>query len=32
MVPSSKFDADFLQELAPAMGVGVGLAMRRVDF
>jgi len=32
MVPSSKFEAEFLEELAPAMSVGVGLAMRRVEF
>ena len=31
MVPSSKHDPEFLEEIAPALGVGVGLAMRRVD-
>ena len=31
MSPSSKFDAAYLEELAPSLGVGVGLAMRRVD-
>jgi type IV pilus assembly protein PilM len=30
MVPSSKFEPEFLEELAPALGVGVGLALRRV--
>ena len=31
MVPSSKFEPEFLDEVAPALGVGVGLALRRVD-
>ena len=31
MVPSSKFEPEFLDEMAPALGVGVGLALRRVD-
>jgi type IV pilus assembly protein PilM len=31
MVPSSKFEPDFLEDMAPALGVGVGLALRRVD-
>jgi type IV pilus assembly protein PilM len=31
MVPSSKFEAEFLEEMGPALGVGVGLAMRRVN-
>lgn len=30
MVPSSKFDPEYLEEVAPALGVGVGLALRRV--
>jgi len=30
MVPSSKFDPDDLQDLAPSLGVAVGLAMRKV--
>jgi type IV pilus assembly protein PilM len=30
MVPSSKFDPDDLQELAPSLSVAVGLALRRV--
>ena len=30
MVPSSKFEPEFLEEMAPALGVGVGLALRRV--
>ncbi|HJO23348.1 MAG TPA: type IV pilus assembly protein PilM [Myxococcota bacterium] len=29
MVPSSKFEPDYLEEVAPALGVSVGLAMRR---
>ena len=28
---SSKFEPEYLEEVAPALGVGVGLAMRRVD-
>jgi type IV pilus assembly protein PilM len=31
MVPTSKFEAEFLEEMAPALGVGVGLALRRVS-
>jgi type IV pilus assembly protein PilM len=31
MVPTSKFEPDFLDEVAPSLGVGVGLALRRVD-
>jgi type IV pilus assembly protein PilM len=31
MVPSSKFEPEFLDEMAPALGVGVGLALRRVS-
>ena len=31
MIPSSKFEADYLDEVAPALGVGVGLALRRMD-
>ena len=31
MLPSSKFEAEFLDEIAPALGVGVGLALRRVE-
>jgi type IV pilus assembly protein PilM len=30
MAPSSKFEPELLEELAPALGVGVGLALRRV--
>ncbi len=29
MNPNSKFDSDFLDELAPSLGVSVGLALRR---
>ena len=31
MLPSKDFDADYLAELAPSLGVSVGLAMRRVE-
>jgi type IV pilus assembly protein PilM len=31
MLPNSKFDPEYLEELAPSLGVGVGLAMRRVE-
>jgi type IV pilus assembly protein PilM len=31
MLPNSRFDPDELQDLAPSLGVAVGLAMRRVD-
>jgi type IV pilus assembly protein PilM len=31
MLPSSRFEADYLDEVAPALGVGVGLALRRMD-
>jgi type IV pilus assembly protein PilM len=31
MVPSSKFEPDFLDEMAPSLGVGVGLALRRLE-
>jgi type IV pilus assembly protein PilM len=31
MVPSSKFDADYIEEMAPSLGVGVGLAMRHAE-
>ena len=30
MLPSSKFEQDYLDELAPSLGVSVGLAMREV--
>lgn len=29
MIPNSKFDPDFLDDLAPSLGVSVGLALRR---
>ncbi len=32
MLPSSKFEQEYLDDMAPALGVGVGLALRRVDF
>jgi type IV pilus assembly protein PilM len=31
MAPNSKFDPDYLDELAPALGVSVGLALRQVE-
>jgi type IV pilus assembly protein PilM len=31
MVPSSKFELELFEEIAPALGVGVGLALRRVS-
>jgi len=31
MIPNSKFESDYLDEVAPALGVGVGLALRRMD-
>jgi len=31
MIPSSRFERGFLEELSPALGVGVGLALRRSE-
>jgi type IV pilus assembly protein PilM len=31
MIPSSKFEQEYLDEIAPGLSVGVGLAMRRSD-
>ena len=31
MAPNSKFDPELLNELAPSLGVSIGLAMRRLD-
>ena len=31
MMPSSRFDSDYLDDLAPSLGVGVGLALREVE-
>ena len=31
VVPSSRFDQEFLEEVGPSLGVGVGLALRRRD-
>jgi type IV pilus assembly protein PilM len=31
MIPSSRFEAEYLDEVAPSLGVGVGLALRRMD-
>jgi len=32
MAPNSKFDPELLEELAPSLGVSIGLAMRRLEF
>jgi type IV pilus assembly protein PilM len=31
MLPSSKYDQDYLDDMAPGLAVGVGLALRRVE-
>jgi len=31
MLPSNRFDPEYLEDLAPSLGVGVGLALREVD-
>jgi type IV pilus assembly protein PilM len=31
MMPSNRFDSEFLDQVGPSLGVGIGLAMRRVD-
>jgi len=31
VIPSSRFDQEFLQEVGPSLGVSVGLALRRTD-
>ncbi len=31
MLPTTRFDSDFLEDIAPSLGVGVGLALRRMD-
>jgi Tfp pilus assembly PilM family ATPase len=31
MLPNKDLEADYLAELAPSLGVSIGLAMRRVD-
>jgi type IV pilus assembly protein PilM len=31
MLPSKDFDPDYLADIAPTLGVGIGLAMRRVE-
>jgi type IV pilus assembly protein PilM len=31
MLPSSRFESEYLDQVGPALGVGVGLALRRVD-
>lgn len=32
MLPQDRFDAAYLEEVAPSLAVGVGLAMRRLDY
>ncbi len=32
MLPNSKWDNEYLDEVGPSLGVGVGLALRRVEF
>jgi type IV pilus assembly protein PilM len=31
MIPTSKFEPDYIEEVAPSLGVSVGLALRQVD-
>jgi hypothetical protein len=31
MLPSKGFEPGYLAEVAPSLGVGIGLAMRRMD-
>jgi type IV pilus assembly protein PilM len=31
MIPNSRFEANYLDEVSPSLGVGVGLALRRMD-
>ncbi len=31
MLPSTKFDPEYLEQVGPSLGVGVGLALRKVD-
>jgi type IV pilus assembly protein PilM len=31
MLPNDRFEAAFLEQVAPSLGVGVGLALRRID-
>jgi hypothetical protein len=31
MHPSSRFDSELLDQVGPSLGVGIGLALRRVD-
>ena len=31
MHPSSRFDPEFLNQVGPSLGVGIGLALRKVD-
>jgi len=31
MLPSNRFDPEYLAQVGPALGVGIGLALRRVD-
>ena len=31
MMPSTRFAPEFLEQIGPSLGVGVGLALRRTD-
>jgi Tfp pilus assembly PilM family ATPase len=31
VTPASKLDEEFLREIGPSLGVGIGLALRRMD-
>ena len=31
MLPSGKFEQSYLDEVAPSLGVGVGLALRKLE-
>jgi Tfp pilus assembly PilM family ATPase len=31
MMPSNRFESEFLDQVGPSLGVGIGLAMRKVD-
>ena len=31
MLPTTKFDPEYLEDVAPSLGVGVGLALRRLE-
>ena len=31
MLPTTRFDPELLEQVGPSLGVGIGLALRRVD-